>query len=112
MTERVGIPRNTNEEFAWTATQEYVPGEIVQVMGRFGVVEGEANIAVGEEVNVAFNRQVDVLKEDPNTAHTFEDPVNYDTALKRATAGASTFVPGRCSKESVAGELYVRVMLF
>ena len=113
---KTGFVRNTAREFSFIADRVYCSGEIIQVLGRIGVVTGEKKLQPGEEVNICFDRRVEVEKLDPATEILFEAGVSYHDVTVTANpmvadvAGAGTFDIGFATKDSPAGEKSVEVI--
>ena len=113
---KTGYVRNSAREHSFIADRVYCSGEIIQILGRIGVVTGEKKLQQGEEVNVCFDRTVDVEKLDPATPIAFGDGVGYHDVTVTANpmvadvAGAGTFDIGFATKDSPAGERFVEVI--
>ena len=113
---KTGYVRNSAREHSFIADRVYCSGEIIQILGRIGVVTGEKKLQPGEEVNVCFDRTVDVQKLDPATPFAAEDLIGYHDVTATANpmvadaAGAGTFDIGFATKDSPAGERFVEVI--
>ena len=113
---KTGFPRNTAREHSFAADRVYHSGEIIQILGRLGIVTGEKRLQIGEEVNVCFDRTVDVQKLDPSTAFVAGAAVGYHDITVTANpmvadvAGAGTFDIGFATKDSPAGQKFVEVI--
>ena len=113
---KTGFVRNSAREHSFIADRVYCSGEIIQILGRIGIVTGEKKLQPGEEVNVCFDRTVDVEKLDPATPIAFGAGVGYHDVTVTANpmvadvAGAGTFDIGFATKDSPAGERFVEVI--
>ena len=113
---KTGYIRNSAREHRFPADRLYFSGEILQRLGRIGIVEGEKQLNIGEDVNICFDRQVDVQKLDPSATFAEGDAVGYHDITVTANpmvadaAGAGTFDIGFAVRDSAAGEEFVRVI--
>lgn len=113
---KTGFVRNYSNQHDFTADRIYHSGEIIQVLGRIGIVSGERQAQIGDQVGVCFDRMVEVTKRDPATAFVKGDDVGYHdhtVAANPMTAdagGAGTFDIGMAVEDSPAGHPTVKVI--
>ena len=113
---KTGFYRNSAKEHSFPADRLYHSGEIIQVLGRVGIVQGERQREVGEEVGVCFDVTADVVKADRTLAIVKGDPVGYldvtdaNTPMTAVAGGAGTFDIGIATKDSPAGHPQVEVI--
>ena len=113
---KTGFERNSTREHSFIADRVYHSGEIIQILGRIGIVTGEKLIEVGQEVNVCFDKTCDVQKLDPTAVFAFNDAVGYHDSTVTANpmladaAGAGTFDIGFATKPSPPGDRFVEVI--
>lgn len=102
---------NNGETLQKTAGAGYDCGDIIQIGGLAGVVEGLCGVANGDPLNARVKGQFDVASA---SATTFAEgaTVEWDDTNKLAVAAAAgDFVLGKAAKAKTAGQTVVRVIL-
>ena len=111
--------RNDNEHIDFPADRVYRVNELVQKHGKVGVVTGERDLEVGEQVTIHFDKRVELEKDNAADVFAEDAAVFYDGLTGKATLAAST-APGAVSFKagiavrggSTANEKTVMVMLY
>lgn len=103
------IRRGNGDEIHFIAAADYDDGDVVNLAGLAGVVEGP--VLTGQPGNARIDGQYDIASASATT-FAIGARVEFDNTTKLAVAsGAGDFVLGNAIKAKVSGELVVRVSL-